>query len=363
MSNQTMLPPSDEQLPKTSEHEHDQPAAEAPPAVEHSDLPEASPRAPRTSRAPKGLLIRSDRQVRLHRAGVLAITVIPLAFVGVAAVLAWGEGLSWVDLGIAAVFYLMTTLGTTIGYHRLLTHASFETKPWAQAMWASFGSLAVGGDPLTWVADHRRHHAYSDTQHDPHSPVSGDDHDHDDFRSIMRGLWHAHMGWLLNRKVQSDPERWAPDLLANPTIMRISRAFPLFVAASFVLPALAGGLITGSWYGAFTAFVWAGMVRMFLVHHVTWSINSICHTFGTRTYRSNDHSTNNWVLSLFSMGESWHNNHHAFPSSAVHGLDKRQVDISAGIIRGMEKVGLAWNVKVPSEDARERRRIADSDEH
>jgi stearoyl-CoA desaturase (delta-9 desaturase) len=220
--------------------------------------------------------------------------------------------------------------------------------------WAALGSLAVEGDPITWVADHRRHHAHSDQEGDPHSP-----HLHEGTAwGAIKGFWHAHIGWMLSRTERSDPQRWAPDLLKEPGIVRVSRLFPWFVVLTFALPALIGFALTGTAMGAFTALLWGGAVRVLTLHHVTWSTNSICHVFGTRPFDSGDKSTNNWPLAILSMGESWHNNHHAFPSSAVHGLRWWQVDLTAMVIRGMQAVRLVRNVRTPSLRAIERKRVA-----
>lgn len=265
----------------------------------------------------------------------------------------WGHGLAWSDVTAFVVMYVVSVLGVTVGFHRMLTHAGFDARPWLRTTWAALGSLAVEGDPINWVADHRRHHAHSDQEGDPHSPHLDDE---DTFWGMIKGLWHAHIGWMLNRSAKSDPERWAPDLLRQPGIVRVSRLFPWFIVLSLALPALIGFALTGTAIGTFTAFLWGGPVRLLVAHHVTWSTNSICHFFGRRPFESGDQSTNNWALAILSMGESWHNNHHAFPSSAVHGLRWWQVDITALVIRGMERVRLVRNVRTPSPAAIERRR-------
>ncbi|MBC7461600.1 MAG: acyl-CoA desaturase [Thermoleophilia bacterium] len=307
----------------------------------------------------KGVRVLSEREVRKQHAGVLFIAIFPFVGVLAAAALAWGRGLGWSDLAVFAIMYTIPILGITVGFHRMLTHASFDTKPWVRNTWAVFGSLAIEGDPITWVADHRRHHAHSDKEGDPHSPHLHHDDDDETLTGTLKGLYHAHFGWLF-KKEASDVERWCPDLLKLPGLVAMSSKFYLFTIATFAIPALLGFVFTGgSWMGALTGFIWGGPVRVFFAHHVTFSTNSICHFFGKRPYDSGDHSTNNWMLSILSFGESWHNNHHAFPSSAVHGLEKHQIDISAMIIKGMAKVGLASNVRTPSARAMERKRIAD----
>jgi stearoyl-CoA desaturase (delta-9 desaturase) len=207
------------------------------------------------------------------------------------------------------------------------------------------GSLAIEGSVTSWVAAHRRHHAFSDREGDPHSPHLVEE---DGFRGVVKGLWHAQVGWLFTAD-ETSIERWAPDMLRDPVMVRINRLFPVWVVLSlFVLPAGLGLVLTHSWHGVLTAFLWGGLARVFLLHHVTWSVNSICHFYGRKDFSTTDESTNNWALSLVSFGESWHNNHHAFPTSAVHGLKRWQLDASAAVIVLLEKSRLAWGVKRPS---------------
>jgi stearoyl-CoA desaturase (delta-9 desaturase) len=238
--------------------------------------------------------------------------------------------------------YLLSGLGITIGYHRFFTHRSFKTSPVMKGMLAIFGSMAVQGPLLKWVAHHRKHHQHSDEEHDPHSP-----HLHGQgLIGMLRGLWHAHLGWIF---VPEAPNlhRYVPDLAPDRLVRRISSTFSVWVAIGLVLPALLGGLITLSWSGALLGFVWGGLVRIFLVHHVTWSINSVCHLWGSQPFRSHDHSRNNVVFGVLGLGEGWHNNHHAFPTSARHGLWWWQFDLSWIIIRAMALVGLVWDVRTP----------------
>jgi stearoyl-CoA desaturase (delta-9 desaturase) len=232
----------------------------------------------------------------------------------------------------------------TVGYHRLFTHQSFEPRPVLKWILAIAGSMSLQGSLISWVAIHRRHHAFSDKEGDPHSPHLDEG---PGITGVARGLWHAHVGWLIAPE-NTEAERWAPDLLRDPVMKKIDARFPLIAISSFVLPALIGLAVTQSLYGALTAFLWGSLARIFLLHHVTWSINSICHFYGRRPFRSSDFSTNNWVLSILSFGESWHNNHHAFPTSAVHGIGKGQIDLSGGVIRFFEKLNLAQKVKLPT---------------
>jgi stearoyl-CoA desaturase (Delta-9 desaturase) len=284
------------------------------------------------------------RELRFQRRVTLLLTVGPLLGVGLAIALLWGTGITAVDLGLLLGFYVFTGLGITVGFHRLFTHRSFETGPVLRAVFAIAGSMAVQGSVIEWVATHRRHHAYADEYGDPHSPhlveAPG-------MRGVVRGLWHAHVGWFLS-PVRTSAARWAPDLQADPVLARVNRAFGWLVVASFFLPPLLGFVLTGTLLGTVSAFVWGSLVRIFLLHHVTWSINSICHFFGSQPFTSRDESTNNWPLSVLSFGESWHNNHHAFPTSARHGLLRGQLDPSWRVIRTLEQLRLARKVRLPA---------------
>ena len=285
-----------------------------------------------------------ENSAKWQRRSVLIITLVP--FVGfVAAVGAlWGQGLSAVDASIALGFYFFTGLGVTVGYHRLFTHRSFEAVRPLKILLAIAGSMALQGSLIDWVAAHRRHHAFSDKEGDPHSPHLDEG---EGAAGVVRGLWHAHLGWLVSPE-RTDLDRWAPDLLNDEDLVRIHRNFPLLTLATFVLPAAMGLLVTRSVWGAVTAFLWGSLARIFFLHHVTWSINSICHFYGKRPFSTTDFSTNNWVLSILSFGESWHNNHHAFPTSAIHGIGRGQIDLSAGVIRLFEALRWARSVKVAS---------------
>jgi stearoyl-CoA desaturase (delta-9 desaturase) len=278
---------------------------------------------------------------RAQRYSNLGAAIIPFLAVIAAGILSWNSLLHWTDLAIFAVMYVVVGLGVTVGFHRLLTHRSFATyKPIAYAL-AIAGSMAVQGPVVGWVADHRKHHAHTDEEGDPHSPHVG--HGTGVLGSI-RGLWWAHLGWILDRHGQADPRRYARDLREDAGMRRISAAFPFIVAAGLILPFLAGFLIAGTLAGAATALLWGGFVRVFILHHVTWSVNSVCHFFGRRRFDTNDESTNVTWVALLSFGEGWHHNHHAFPRSAKHGLRWYEPDISGSIIRALERVGLAWNV-------------------
>lgn len=276
------------------------------------------------------------------RTAIGIFIVVPLLAVIAAIPVAWGGWLGWTDLVLALAFYSFTALGITVGFHRLFTHGSFKARRPVRILLAVAGSMALEGSLTQWVADHRLHHARSDEEGDPHSPWRFGTSK----RAIAKGLLFAHVGWLFDGE-QTSIARYAPDIAADRDLAWISRRFPLFVTASLLLPAVLGGLITWSWMGALTAFFWASLVRVALVHHVTWSINSVCHVFGKRPFRTRDNSSNvNW-LAIPSFGESWHNLHHAEPTSARHGVLRGQVDISAGIIRTLERTGLAHDVRWP----------------
>jgi stearoyl-CoA desaturase (Delta-9 desaturase) len=287
---------------------------------------------------------------RAEKAANLAGVVLPLAGLVVAIVLLWNRAVDAIDLALLASTYLLTALGITVGFHRLLTHRAFEThRPVAYAM-AVLGSLAVQGSVLDWVADHRKHHAHTDEEGDPHSPHVG-------HGSGLQGLWHAHTGWLFETQGQADWRRYARDLYEDRGMRWISRRFPLFALLTLAIPALLGGLLHGSLEGALRGLVWGGLVRVFLVHHVTWSINSVCHFFGTRRFDVDDRSTNVAWLALPSLGEAWHHNHHAFPRSATHGLRWWELDPSGWLIAALERLGLAWNV-VRIAPERQRQKLA-----
>ena len=271
----------------------------------------------------------------------LGAVVVPFLATLAAIVLFWNRIVSATDLAILAVMYLLTATGITVGYHRLLTHRSFRTHKPTEYLFAFLGSMAVQGSVIAWVADHRKHHAHTDVEGDPHSPHVGHG---DGVGGVLRGLWHAHTGWLLSEHGRADWKKYAPDLYEDPGMRFINRRFVSLVMLGLAIPALVGYLLTGTLLGAATGLLWGGLVRVFLVHHVTWSVNSICHFLGTRRFEVEDHSTNVFWLALPSLGESWHHNHHAFPRSAVHGLRRWELDPSALVIRTMESLGLAWNV-------------------
>jgi stearoyl-CoA desaturase (Delta-9 desaturase) len=292
---------------------------------------------------------------RVQRYTNLVAVVLPfLAFIA-ALVLLWNRALGWTDLAILAGMYLVTAFGITIGFHRMLTHRAFQTHKPLEYAFAAAGSMAVQGPVIDWVADHRKHHAHTDAEGDPHSPHVG-------HGSGLRGLWHAHVGWLFDSNGQADRRKYAPDLLDDGGMRWLNRHFLALVGLSLLLPFAAGLALTGSVAGGFTGMLWGGLVRIFFVHHVTWSINSICHFHGSRRFATEDRSTNVWWLSAASLGEAWHHNHHAFPRSAFAGLRWWELDPSGLVIRAMRRVGLAWNVVAITRE-RQRQKLAAAGSH
>jgi stearoyl-CoA desaturase (delta-9 desaturase) len=282
----------------------------------------------------------------------LGAVVLPFAATLAAATLLWNRLVGPADLAIAMAMYLLTAVGITVGFHRLLTHRSFQTSKPLEYLFAVLGSMAVQGPVISWVADHRKHHAHTDEEGDPHSPHIGHD---GGVRGVLAGLWHAHTGWLMSTQGRADWKRYAPDLYEDAGMRAISRRFVPILLLGLMLPALAGFLVSGNLAGAATGLLWGGLVRVFFVHHVTWSVNSICHFLGSRRFDTEDRSTNVFWLALPSLGESWHHNHHAFPRSAVHGLRRWEVDPSGLLIATMERIGLAHNVvRISPERQRER---------
>jgi stearoyl-CoA desaturase (delta-9 desaturase) len=269
------------------------------------------------------------------------VTLLPFVALAVAAWQTWNRFLHWHDLVVFIALYLLTGLGVTVGFHRHLTHRSFESGRAVRGVLAALGSAAVEGPVIAWVADHRKHHAFADVEGDPHSPHV----DHGSgLRGTLRGLFHAHVGWLFIHTQRGSKERYAADLLRDPVIRLVNRTFPLWVLAGLGLAFGLGVALGGTIAAGLTGLLWGGGIRMLVLHHVTYSINSLCHVFGKRPFDTGDRSTNLAWLAVPALGEAWHNNHHAFPTSAVHGLRRRQFDPSGLVIAGLERLGLAWNV-------------------
>jgi stearoyl-CoA desaturase (delta-9 desaturase) len=299
---------------------------------------------PQPGQLPSRLVDRGTKPMENATADRVAngvVTVVPFLLLFVAGWLAWGGLLHWQDLLVMGITYLLTGLGVTVGYHRLFTHRSFKTGKAVRIVIGALGSAAIEGPVIEWVATHRQHHRFSDRPGDPHSPHVGHGQG---WRGALRGLVHAHLGWTFAGVERASSEHYAPDLLADPVVRFVDRMFPAWVVLGLAFPALLGLALTSTAAGALTGFLWGGAVRVFFLHHATFSINSICHFFGRRQFDTNDHSRNVRWLALPTLGEAWHNNHHAFPTSAVHGLGRWQPDPSAALIRGLELTGLAWDV-------------------
>jgi stearoyl-CoA desaturase (delta-9 desaturase) len=269
------------------------------------------------------------------------VTVVPFFALAIVAWQVWNSLLHWYDVVVFIVLYAATGLGITVGFHRLFTHRSFKTSPFLRGVFAVLGSMAIEGPVISWVADHRKHHAFSDQPGDPHSPHV----DHGvGWRGALRGLAHAHVGWLFIHTQRGNRRRYAPDLVADPVVSFVDRTFIAWALGGMFAAFGLGWLIGGNLTSALTGLLWGGAVRLLVLHHATFSINSLCHFFGRRRFATDDESRNLAWLSLITFGEAWHNNHHAFPTSAAHGLGRREVDISAGVIWLLEKTGLAWDV-------------------
>jgi stearoyl-CoA desaturase (Delta-9 desaturase) len=278
----------------------------------------------------------------VHRTAMIVV-VAPFACCLVAAVMLWNDGIGALDLALLAGMYLLTHLGIGVGYHRLVSHRSFETVRPVRVLLAILGSMAAQGPVIFWASTHRRHHAYSDRVGDPHSPnLHGSG-----IGDLLRGLWHAHTGWLFVHEV-TDWARYTPELVRDRAMMAINRTYFVWIALGLLLPAAIAWAVTGTAIGAAKGFLWGGAVRTFLVHHTTWSVNSLTHVVGARPFRSRDRSRNNAVIAWLTLGDGWHNNHHAFPFSALHGLEWWQLDVNGIVIRCLARLGLAWNVQVPT---------------
>ncbi len=278
---------------------------------------------------------------------VITLAVILLPLVGFIAAIAmlWGTAIGWTEAALFVAMYVIAGIGVTVGFHRLFTHRSFTAPTGVRIALAIAGSMAAQGPLMQWVAHHRRHHQHSDDDGDPHSP-----HLHgDSAMGSLRGLLHAHVGWMVS-DLHRGLARYVGDLRKDALLGRVSRLFPLWVALGLLVPALVGGLVSMSWTGALLGFLWGGLARVFIGHHMTWSINSVCHLWGSRPYDCGDESRNNAIFGVLSFGEGWHNNHHAFPNSARHGLRWWQFDSSYWFIRGLELIGLASEVRIPSKD-------------
>lgn len=283
---------------------------------------------------------------RAERRITTAVVVLPFAGFCVGVWRLWGGLVTMRDIAILIVMYSFAGFGITIGFHRLLSHRSFDTPNWVRGALAVLGSMAAQGAVIHWVAHHRKHHTFADEDGDPHSPHTTDGAG---WRALMRGIWHAHIGWMFDHDQHASARRYAPDLRSDPTISLIDQHFLSLVLVGLATPMIAGYLLSGgNAQAAITGLLWGGLVRIFLFHHATWSVNSICHCYGKRPFETRDQSRNNWAIAIVALGEGWHHNHHAFPTSARHGLLRGQLDPSHFLIRCLELVGLAHNVRKPT---------------
>jgi stearoyl-CoA desaturase (delta-9 desaturase) len=285
--------------------------------------------------------MRQVEHASLDRAASIFVTGAPPALLVLAIVFSWGSLLHWQDAVVFTVTYLAIGVGVTVGYHRLFTHRSFKATPAVKATLAILGSAAAEGAVIEWVSTHRQHHQFSDMEGDPHSPHVGQG---SGFWGQVRGLFHAHIGWVFGDSQRADENRYAPDLTKDPLIEFLNRTWLVWVLAGLAFPFAFGWILTGSVIGGLTGLLWGGAVRIFVLHHTTFSINSLCHFFGRQRFVTGDESRNLAWLAPFTLGEAWHNNHHAFPTSARHGLGRWQLDPSAGVIWTLERLGLAWDV-------------------
>jgi stearoyl-CoA desaturase (delta-9 desaturase) len=314
--------------------------------------------APASPAGPTADDIQPVKNETADRIATGTITALPFVALGFVCWQLWNDLLHWSDVAVFLIMYLVCAMGVTVGFHRHLTHRSFKAKKPVRFALAAAGSIAIEGPVISWVADHRKHHAFSDQEGDPHSPHVGHG---SGWSGAIRGLFHAHVGWLFIHTQRGKRDRYAPDLIADPTISFIDRTFLFWVVAGLALPFGLGYLIGGSLNTALTGLLWGGGVRMLVVHHVTYSINSLCHFFGRRDFATGDESRNLAWLSIFTFGESWHNNHHAFPTSARHGLRFWQIDPSWIVIRALEATGLVWDVVRVDERRQERKRALPAD--
>src|ERR1700677_3756312 len=296
----------------------------------------------RTHHGPSPEEIQEPILENVDRAITGLITLVPPLLLVLAGWQMWNHELRWRDIAIFLIMYIPTGLGVTVGFHRLLTHRSFKTSAWLRGLLAVLGTMSVEGPVISWVADHRKHHAYADRFGDPHSPHV----DHGGgWRGSLRGLGHAHVGWLFDHSQRGARERFAPDLLSDPVVAFVDKTFLLWSLVGFAIPFGLGVLIGGTVDAGLEAMLWGGAVRMLVLHHVTYSINSLCHFFGRRRFATEDHSRNLLWLAPLSFGEAWHNNHHAFPTSAFHGMGRGEFDLSGLVIAALERAGLVWDVQ------------------
>jgi stearoyl-CoA desaturase (Delta-9 desaturase) len=318
-----------------------------------TDVPIEPPRvAPALPAVTSPLGTVRPRTSRISQVVTLVAVVVPPLGVLVAMGLLWNVAFHPVDLAIMAGMYVVCAFGITVGFHRYFTHRSFESGPAVKATLAILGCMTMQGPLTQWVTDHRKHHALSDKEGDPHSPHAGHD---DGVVGTLKGFVHAHVGWMFTNLGMEQGRLYGKDLYEDRLIRTIDRLYLLWVVLTLGIPFAVGYAIAG-WAGGIEGLIWGGLVRIFCYQHATFAVNSICHMYGRRDYNARDESRNNWLIAMLVFGEGWHNNHHAFPASARHGLRRFQIDVSWWIIRGLEKIGLVWNVRLPSKAQMERRR-------
>ena len=298
---------------------------------------------PTTRRPPEEITVEHEEFKLIQKVHASLIVVVPTIGTIYALYLAWNYGVTVTDILLLLVFYCFTMLGITLGYHRLFSHRSFKAKTWFRVLLAIAGSTAAQGSVVYWVSNHRRHHQYTDLPGDLHSPYVRDEGEMD----IVTGFWHSHMGWTFGHRM-TNALMFAKDIYRDNAISRANRLYYVWVFGGLILPAVIGGLISGTWYGGFTGFLWGGLVRLFLAYHFVNGIDSVTHIFGTQPFKSDDHSVNNAVWAVATLGEGWHNNHHAFPTSAVLGLEWYQVDPGAWVLKVMRAIGQVWDIQVPT---------------
>ncbi|MEH1781251.1 MAG: acyl-CoA desaturase [Nostoc sp.] len=297
-----------------------------------------------TSNKPTKIIIQNDYLQKVQRRFAIATIIIPLIGTLISLKFAWDFGISALELELLLVFWFLTMVGgITVGFHRLLSHCAFKTHPSIRVALAILGSMAAQGPVINWVSNHRRHHQYSDQIGDTHSPhlYQGE------YWGKLKGMWHSHIDWMLNGELTNSTV-FAKDLLQDPVMKKVNQRYLAFVFLGLLIPAILGGIFSRTWIGIWQGLLWGGLVRIFLVHHFTWTINSITHLFGSRPFNTSEQSTNNVWLAIPTGGEAWHNNHHAFPNSAEFGLQWWQIDLGYWFIRTLEVLGLAWDVKVPT---------------
>ncbi|MEH2433188.1 MAG: fatty acid desaturase [Nostoc sp.] len=297
-----------------------------------------------TSTKEAKITIKNDYLQTVQKRFAAATIIIPLIGTLIALKFAWDFGINLMELALLLVFWFLTMIGgVTVGNHRLLCHCAFKTHPSVRVALAILGSMAAQGPVINWVSNHRRHHQYSDQIGDTHSPNLHQG----GFWGSLNGIWHSHVGWILNGEITNSTV-FAKDLLQDPVMKKVNQQYLIFVFLGLLIPAILGGLLSGTWIGLGQGFLWGGLVRIFVVHHLTWCLNSIVHLYGSHPFNTSEQSTNNVWLAIPTGGEGWHNNHHAFPNSAKFGLQWWQIDLGYWLIHTLEVLGLAWDVKVPT---------------